>query len=103
MRRRGLSRTLGGVNREQKKPFIGMLAGASLGLLAPTAGLLVTSLRVSQAFGHVAGVDPSMKASVLAKGISDAMNWTIAGIAFGLLGLIASVVSVVMFLRAGKH
>jgi len=79
-----------------------MLAAASVGLLAPTAGLLITSLKVSRAFGEVAGVDPSMKANVLAKGISESMNWTIAGIALGLVGLTASVVLAVMFVRAGK-
>lgn len=80
-----------------------MLASASVGLLAPTAGLLITSLRVSQAFGRVDAVDPSMKANVLAQGISDAMNWTVAGIALGLTGLVASLLFLVKFLRAGKY
>lgn len=91
------------MKREQKKAFAGMLAGATLGLLSPTAGMLMTTLRVSQAFGGVADVDPSQKANVLANGISESMNWTIAGMALGLVGLAVSVASTVLFIRAGKE
>ena len=44
-------------------------------------GLLGTILGLIHSFAGVAGVDPSMKATLLAKGISEAMNCT----AFGLV------------------
>jgi biopolymer transport protein ExbB len=52
-----------------------------LGNLATLAGLLGTITGLIKAFAGVAGVDPSMKATLLAKGISEAMNCT----AFGLI------------------
>ena len=54
---------------------------AMLGNLATLAGLLGTILGLIHSFAGVAGVDPSMKATLLAKGISEAMNCT----AFGLI------------------
>ena len=54
---------------------------AMLGNLATLAGLLGTITGLIKSFAGVAGVDPSMKATLLAKGISEAMNCT----AFGLI------------------
>ncbi len=54
---------------------------AMLGNVATLIGLLGTILGLIHSFGGVAGVDPSMKATLLAKGISEAMNCT----AFGLI------------------
>ena len=54
---------------------------AMLGNLATLAGLLGTITGLIKSFAGVAGVDPSMKATMLSKGISEAMNCT----AFGLL------------------
>lgn len=54
---------------------IGLVCGAFiLGVLATTLGLI-------HAFAGVAGVDPSMKATLLAKGISESMNATACGLA----------------------
>src|SRR5512143_2430025 len=52
-----------------------------LGNVATLIGLLGTILGLIHSFGAVAGVDPSMKATLLARGISEAMNCT----AFGLI------------------
>ena len=52
-----------------------------LGNIATLVGLLGTILGLIHSFAGVAGVDPSMKATLLAKGISEAMNCT----AFGLI------------------
>jgi biopolymer transport protein ExbB/TolQ len=52
-----------------------------LGNVATLVGLLGTILGLIHSFAGVAGVDPSMKATLLAKGISEAMNCT----AFGLI------------------
>jgi biopolymer transport protein ExbB/TolQ len=46
----------------------------------PVIGLLLTVVGLMHSFAGVAAVDPSMKATLLAKGISEAMNAT----AFGL-------------------
>ena len=60
---------------------------AMLGNLATLAGLLGTITGLIKAFAGVAGVDPSMKATMLSKGISEAMNCTAVGLATGILGL----------------
>src|SRR5437870_8560497 len=54
---------------------------AMLGNVATLIGLLGTILGLIHSFAGVAGVDPSMKETLLAKGISEAMNCT----AFGLI------------------
>jgi biopolymer transport protein ExbB len=62
---------------------------AMLGNLATVAGLLGTITGLIKSFGAVAGVDPSMKATMLSKGISEAMNCTAFGLGTGILGLAA--------------
>src|SRR5450432_2238178 len=57
------------------------------GYLATLAGLLGTITGLIKAFAGVAGVDPSMKATMLSKGISEAMNCTAFGLFTGILGL----------------
>jgi hypothetical protein len=52
----------------------GALAAGLVGLAATVASLV-------HAFGHVAEVDPALKAKVLAQSISDAMNCVAAGLA----------------------
>lgn len=58
-----------------------------LGNLATLAGLLGTITGLIKSFAGVAGVDPSMKATMLSKGISEAMNCTAFGLGAGILGL----------------
>jgi biopolymer transport protein ExbB len=58
-----------------------------LGNLATLAGLLGTITGLIKAFAGVAGVDPSMKATMLSRGISEAMNCTAFGLGVGILGL----------------
>ncbi|HEY6475542.1 MAG TPA: MotA/TolQ/ExbB proton channel family protein [Polyangia bacterium] len=60
---------------------------AMLGNLATLAGLLGTITGLIKAFAGVAGVDPSMKATMLSKGIAEAMNCTAFGLFTGILGL----------------
>jgi biopolymer transport protein ExbB/TolQ len=62
---------------------------AMLGNLATLAGLLGTITGLIKSFAGVAGVDPSMKATMLSKGISEAMNCTAFGLGVGILGLAA--------------
>ena len=62
---------------------------AMLGNLATLAGLLGTIGGLIQAFAGVAGVDPSQKASMLSKGISEAMNCTFFGLLTGIIGIAA--------------
>jgi biopolymer transport protein ExbB/TolQ len=62
---------------------------AMLGNLATLAGLLGTITGLIKAFAGVAGVDPSMKATMLSKGISEAMNCTAFGLFTGITGLAA--------------
>jgi biopolymer transport protein ExbB len=58
-----------------------------LGNLATLAGLLGTITVIIMAFAGVAGVDPSQKATLLSKGISEAMNCTAFGLTTGIIGL----------------
>jgi biopolymer transport protein ExbB len=60
---------------------------AMLGNLATLAGLLGTITGLIKSFAGVAGVDPSMKATMLSKGISEAMNCTAFGLGTGIFGL----------------
>jgi biopolymer transport protein ExbB len=60
---------------------------AMLGNLATLAGLLGTITGLIKSFAGVAGVDPSMKATMLSKGISEAMNCTAFGLGTGIIGL----------------
>ena len=61
---------------EHRTPYLALLANLAMlsGLLGTVSGLIV-------AFGAVANADASSKATMLAKGISEAMNCT----AFGLI------------------
>jgi len=61
---------------------------AVLSNVAMLSGLLGTITGLIKSFAGVAGVDPSMKATLLAAGISEAMNCT----AFGLLTAIPGLV-----------
>ena len=61
---------------------------AMLGNLATLAGLLGTITGLIKSFAGVAGVDPSQKATLLSKGISEAMNCTAFGLIVALMGLV---------------
>ena len=74
----------------KEKPLIEKRTGylAMLGNLATLLGLLGTITGLIKSFAGVAGVDPSMKATLLAKGISEAMNCTAFGLGTGIVGLL---------------
>jgi biopolymer transport protein ExbB/TolQ len=67
-----------------RTPFLGLLAN-----LAMLSGLLGTVTGLIKSFGAVAAksVDPSQKATILAQGISEAMNCTAFGLAVAITGL----------------
>ncbi len=66
-----------------RTPYLGMLAN-----LATLCGLLGTITGMIKSFGAAAGADASQKASLLAEGISEAMNCTAFGIGTAIIGLI---------------
>ena len=68
---------------DARTPYLALLANLSMlfGLLGTVTGLI-------RSFGAVAGVDPSAKATLLAKGISEAMNCTAFGLMIALMSLI---------------
>jgi len=68
-----------------RTPFLGLLAN-----LAMLSGLLGTVTGLIKSFGAVAAksVDPSQKATILAQGISEAMNCTAFGLAVAITGLV---------------
>jgi biopolymer transport protein ExbB/TolQ len=67
----------------KRTPYLAMLAN-----LATLLGLLGTITGMIKSFGAAAGADASRKASLLAEGISEAMNSTAFGIATAIVGLI---------------
>ena len=67
-----------------RTPYLGMLAN-----FAVLAGLLGTIAGMIKSFGSVGGKDASQKATLLAEGISEALNCTAFGIAASLIGLLA--------------
>jgi len=68
---------------EARTPYLGLLAN-----LAMLSGLFGTVIGLITAFAAVAGADATSKATMLAKGISEAMNCT----AFGLISAIWSLI-----------
>ncbi len=68
---------------EQRTPLLALFAN-----LAMLSGLLGTVVGLIVAFGAVANADASSKATMLAKGISEAMNCT----AFGLMAAIIALI-----------
>ncbi|QQR91564.1 MAG: MotA/TolQ/ExbB proton channel family protein [Myxococcales bacterium] len=68
---------------EKRTPFLALFAN-----LAMLSGLLGTVIGLITAFKGVAGADATSKATILAKGISEAMNCT----AFGLMSAIVALV-----------
>src|SRR4030095_418400 len=81
-------------NRSDEEITGGMGAGglrgaAPLAHRATLAGLRATIPGLIKSFAGVAGVDPSQKATLLSKGISEAMNCTAFGLFTGILGLAA--------------
>lgn len=68
---------------EHRTPYLALLAN-----LAMLSGLLGTVTGLISAFGAVANADAASKATMLAKGISEAMNCT----AFGLLAAIVALI-----------
>lgn len=67
----------------RRTPYLGMLAN-----FAVMAGLLGTISGMIKSFGSAAGADASRKATLLAEGISEALNCTAFGISVSLLGLL---------------
>lgn len=68
---------------EKNTPFLALFAN-----LAMLSGLLGTVVGLIGAFGAVSGADAASKATLLAKGISEAMNCTAFGLGTAIVGLI---------------
>jgi biopolymer transport protein ExbB len=69
---------------EKRTGYLAMLSN-----LATLTGLLGTISGLIRSFRGVAGVEASLKASLLSKGISEAMHCTAFGLLAGILGLAA--------------
>jgi biopolymer transport protein ExbB len=68
---------------EKRTGYLAMLSN-----LSTLIGLLGTIIGLIHAFSGTAGVDPTMKASLLAKGISEAMSCTAFGLITGVTALL---------------
>jgi len=69
---------------EKRTPFLAMLANVAM-----LCGLLGTIVGLIRCFAAVAAGDPSEKATLLAKGISEVMNCTAFGLGAAIIGLVA--------------
>jgi biopolymer transport protein ExbB len=69
---------------EKRTGYLAMLSN-----LATLTGLFGTILGLIKSFAGVAGVDPAQKATMLSKGISEAMHCTAFGLLSGIIGLAA--------------
>jgi biopolymer transport protein ExbB len=67
---------------EKRTGYLAMLSN-----LATLAGLLGTIHGLIGSFAAVVGVDPSLKATLLSRGISEAMHCTFFGLLVGIVGL----------------
>jgi biopolymer transport protein ExbB len=67
---------------ERRTGYLAMLSN-----LATLAGLLGTIHGLIGSFAAVVGVDPSLKATLLSRGISEAMHCTFFGLLVGIVGL----------------
>jgi biopolymer transport protein ExbB len=67
---------------EKRTGYLAMLSN-----LATLAGLLGTIHGLIGSFAAVVGVDPALKATLLSRGISEAMHCTFFGLLVGILGL----------------
>ena len=85
--------------RPSNRLLAGIVGGAATLVGAPALGVLVTAFFVQRAFAAVATADPSEKARLLAEAISEAMNFTIAGIVVGIVGMAVFAVSLFFLLR----
>ena len=75
----------------KEKPIIEKRTGylAMIENVATLSGLLGTITGLIKSFAGVAGVDPSQNPTLLAAGISEAMNCTAFGLMVGILSLLA--------------
>jgi biopolymer transport protein ExbB/TolQ len=85
--------------RPSNRLIAGIIGGAASFVGGPTLGVVVTAFFVQRAFAAVATADPSEKARLLAEGISEAMNFAIAGLVVGFVGMAVFAVSLFFLLR----
>ena len=85
--------------RPSNRLIAGIIGGAGSFVGGPTLGVVVTAFFVQRAFAAVATADPSEKARLLAEGISEAMNFAIAGLVVGFVGMAVFAVSLFFLLR----
>jgi len=71
-----------------------------LGLFVPATGGVGYAISMRSVFGAVANVDPSMRATLLAQGISEAMNLIVFG---AVCGLVPCALSLVALVRAATR
>jgi biopolymer transport protein ExbB/TolQ len=86
--------------KKRGKNFIGLVVCSGIALLAPPLGCAATVLVLSSAFQGTAGTaDPSQKATVLANGISAAMNGFAAGLVVSLVAMVLAVIFAIRLVR----
>lgn len=71
------------------------VASLALGIFVPATGAVGYALAMRNVFGAVASVDPSMRAQLLAEGISEAMNLVVFGAVCGAVPCLLALVAVV--------
>jgi biopolymer transport protein ExbB/TolQ len=83
-----------------KKDLIGLLTSGALVIVGPLAGIAVTTFLLRRSFADTANVAPSRKQELLARGISESMYATAAGIVVGVIAMIVAIVFAVRLARS---
>ncbi len=84
----------------QRSAKIAAIAGGAMTVLGPISGIALTALFTSRAFSTAGSVPAEGRAAHVASGIDGAMNYTIAGSAVGVIGLVIVIASLVVLLRS---
>lgn len=84
----------------KRHAVIAAIFGGAMTVLGPISGVALTALFTSRAFSTAGGVPAESRAAHVASGLDSAMNYTLAGGAVGVVGLVVVVASLVALVRA---
>ena len=85
--------------KKRSANLVGLIACMVVAVAAPPLGGVVTVIFLHRAFEGTAQVGASQKATVLANGISEAMNGTAGGLVVSLLATVVAAVFAVRLVR----
>jgi biopolymer transport protein ExbB/TolQ len=91
------------VGKRRNRNFVGLLVSGAIVLVAPFIGVAVTNFWLQRAFREAAGMEPSEKAAVLARRISESMNGAACGIGVACFALVPTIIFAIRLYRDSKR